>query len=199
MSFLTVGSNPAQIDTDRIGIGAAKFCMIVENVNTFPIMFHFALVRPRYGDFWTSSPTEFTSMKTDFFTSNQAADDGYSTVDFDNANIAQNDRNCMKMSKIKWEIFNHTKTIIQTQGVASNNTNGYGRTKRIAECRYFDKYIPVKQTFFLDQKGSGNINWRRPLYFLWWWSPLNLSTTLTGSETISTRTNHVVYPYKCKC
>lgn len=109
MSFLTVGSNPAQIDTDRIGIGAAKFCMIVENVNTFPIMFHFALVRPRYGDFWTSSPTEFTSMKTDFFTSNQAADDGYSTVDFDNANIAQNDRNCMKMSKIKWEIFNHTK------------------------------------------------------------------------------------------
>lgn len=191
------GTEPGDYNGDTLDITGVKVCHQVTNIDTTnPLVYHIAIVVPKYGNYTDSDAAVVeANLKSDFFTSNSSTDNGRTSMDFSDVSLSVWEKNCRPMSKMKWTIYGHHKFVVQPKVTAG----GYPRYMRTGHSVYFERYYKIGKRFWINKQTSGGTGgelFRNPLYFLAWWEPLNQDDVPVGTEECNIRNNFIVYHVK---
>lgn len=144
-----------------------------------PVVYHQALVVPKYGT-WETASDIVTSTNKEFFTDPSGNDFGKNqAIDFNtvSASFTPTQKNNLKMYSNKWHIYMHKKTILNQQARGQ-----YPATFKNSGSYYLRGYTKIGRKFFKDRNNANTlVVWRTPLLYITWVEPFYPDDARTGN------------------
>lgn len=162
------GAEVGDANREYIDVVGIKLCHIVKNVDLeFPIVYHMALLEPKYGTFPQPDAASLaTEVKRDFWTAPTTSDAGKQTLDFDSVSITRVMKNCLPISTQRYKIWLHKKCCVM---IGASNGGKMMTLQAGGDTVYCDTYTKINTRYY--RKNNTNV---RPLLLVRWMEPMML-------------------------
>lgn len=161
------GTDPADADREYIDVVGIKLCHIVTNTDAnHAIVYHMAVLEPRYGTFPPTTGTLEDAIRPYFFTNNDSSDTGYQPKEFDGIGLTRTMKHCLPICKKTFKVWMHKKCTVQTPSTGGRELTMYSGSNT----RYCTRYIKINTRYQRRFDSS-----QKPLLLVRWWDCLDVT------------------------